>query len=79
MKKVLVTTMLKDGVKDNQGDAVRQSLHSLDTNFQIVTEVRVGKTFVLEFDNNTSESEIEKVAESITNTVIEKYTIQYLN
>ena len=76
--KARVTVMLKSGVLDPQGEAVRHALGSLG--FQGVQGVRQGK--VIELD--LAETDAEKARAAVTamcekllaNTVIEKYSIE---
>ena len=76
--KARVTIMLKDGVLDPQGDAIRHALGGLG--FQGVAGVRQGK--VIELD--LAETDAEKARAAVTamcekllaNTVIEKYSVE---
>ena len=76
--KARVTVMLKTGVLDVQGEAVRRALGTLG--FDGVEGVRQGK--VIELD--LAESDAEKARAAVTamcekllaNTVIEKYSIE---
>lgn len=75
--KATVTVMLKDGVLDPQGDAVRHALGTLG--FGGVQAVRQGKVIELDLaatDRAAAEAEVEAMCEKLlANTVIEKYTV----
>ena len=73
--KVIVT--LKNGVLDPQGKAIQQTLNGM--NFSSVNDVRQGKFFEIEIDENDKEK-VKKITEEIckkllTNEVIENYKI----
>lgn len=76
--KARVHVMLKDGVLDPQGEAVRHALGSLG--FAGVEAVRQGKVIELELsttDKAAAEAEVKAMCEKLlANTVIEKYTIE---
>ena len=76
--KARVHVMLKDGVLDPQGEAVRHALGTLG--FQGVTGVRQGKVIDLDLaatDRTTAEAEVRAMCERLlANTVIEKFTIE---
>lgn len=78
--KARVTVMLKDGVLDPQGEAVRHALGGLG--FAGVTGVRQGKVIELDLaatDKAAAESEVARMCESLlANTVIEKYSVEIL-
>ena len=75
--KVRVDVMLKAGVLDPQGEAVRHALGSLG--FDSVEGVRQGKVIELEVAEGTSEDTIRDMCEKLlANTVIENYAIQIL-
>jgi|TARA_R110001606_G_C15198650_1_gene631424 phosphoribosylformylglycinamidine synthase len=69
MKYRIITT-LKKGILDNAGKATTRALSTLG--FTDVEDVRIGKTFELECDS----SDIESVAQSMTNAVMEEYIIE---
>lgn len=75
--KATVTVMLKDGVLDPQGDAVRHALGTLG--FAGVQAVRQGKVIELDLaatDRAAAEAEVKAMCEKLlANTVIEKYTV----
>ncbi len=71
MKTKIITT-LKSGIKDIQGDAVLSALLSLG--FTTVTGVRIGKYFEITHDGRKSKA--DKIAKSLTNEVMENYTIE---
>lgn len=70
--------MLKDGVLDPQGEAVRHALATLG--FADVQAVRQGKVIDLDLaatDRATAETEVKAMCEKLlANTVIEKYTVE---
>lgn len=72
--KARVHVMLKDGVLDPQGAAVKHSLGALG--FEGVSDVRQGKVIELELAEGTSEAEVTEMCEKLlANTVIERYEI----
>ncbi len=76
--KATVTVMLKNGVLDPQGEAVRRALGSLG--FGGVNGVRQGKVIELDLaasDRATAETEVRAMCEKLlANTVIESYRIE---
>ena len=76
--KARVHVMLKDGVLDPQGEAVRHALGTLG--FAGVEGVRQGKVIELDLaapDAKSAEAEVKAMCEKLlANTVIEKYTIE---
>lgn len=75
-----VTVMLKEGVLDPQGEAVKRALNSLDYNK--VKSVRQGKVIEIGLDE-TSEIEANKSIKEmceklLANTVIESYEIEII-
>ncbi|PCD77316.1 phosphoribosylformylglycinamidine synthase subunit PurS [Pseudothioclava arenosa] len=76
--KARVHVMLKDGVLDPQGEAVRHALGHLG--FGGVEAVRQGKVIELDLagtDKAAAEAEVREMCEKLlANTVIEKYTIE---
>jgi phosphoribosylformylglycinamidine synthase len=76
--KARVHVMLKDGVLDPQGEAVRHALGVLG--FQGVEGVRQGKVIELDLavtDRAKAEAEVKRMCETLlANTVIEKYTVE---
>lgn len=78
--KARVQVMLKDGVLDPQGEAVRHALGVLG--FQGVGAVRQGKVIELdlaESDRTKAEAEVKRMCEKLlANTVIEKYAVEIL-
>jgi phosphoribosylformylglycinamidine synthase len=69
--------MLKNGVLDPQGEAVRHALGSLG--FDGVEGVRQGKVIELDLADGTSEATVEQMCEKLlANTVIESYRIEVL-
>lgn len=75
--KARVHLMLKNGVLDPQGEAVRYALGSLG--FDGVSGVRQGKVIELDLADGTSEAQIGEMCEKLlANTVIERYEIEVL-
>ena len=76
--KVRVTVMLKSGVLDPQGEAVRHALDSLG--FQGVSGVRQGKVIELDLaqtDTAKAKAEVTAMCDKLlANTVIESYRIE---
>ena len=69
-----VTVMLKQGVLDPQGEAVRHALGALG--FEGVSGVRQGTVIELDLADGTSEDQIRAMCEKLlANTVIESYQI----
>ncbi len=72
--KATVHVMLKNGVLDPQGEAVRHALGALG--FEGVGNVRQGKVIELELADGTSEAEVNAMCEKLlANTVIESYRV----
>ena len=78
--KARVTVMLKDGVLDPQGEAIKQALTSLEYN--TVNSVRQGKVIDLELSDTSEKAAIDSIQEMceklLANTVIENYEIKLL-
>lgn len=78
--KARVTIMLKDGVLDPQGEAIKQALTSLEYN--TVNSVRQGKVIDLELNESSEGEAIDSIQEMceklLANTVIENYEIKLL-
>ncbi|TFL17818.1 phosphoribosylformylglycinamidine synthase subunit PurS [Jannaschia formosa] len=73
--KARVTVMLKDGVLDPQGEAVRHALGALG--FDGVNGVRQGKLIELDLAQGTTEQEVRAMCDRLlANTVIESYRIE---
>jgi len=73
--KARVHVMLKTGVLDPQGEAVRHALGALG--FEGVSGVRQGKVIELDLADGTSEAQIGEMCEKLlANTVIESYQIE---
>jgi phosphoribosylformylglycinamidine synthase PurS subunit len=64
--------MLKQGILDNAGKATTRALTNMG--FDTIMDVKIGKTFEIECDP----SNIEKVAQSLRNQVMEDYFIEEL-
>lgn len=78
--KARVTIMLKDGVLDPQGEAIRHALAGLG--HKGVTGVRQGKVIELDLDGSDkagAEAEVSRMCEGLlANTVIEKYSVEII-
>ena len=78
--KARVTVMLKEGVLDPQGEAVKHALNSLDYNK--VQSVRQGKVLEIalnEIFEETANKSIQEMCEKLlANTVIESYEIEII-
>lgn len=78
--KARVTVMLKNGVLDPQGEAVRHALGSLG--FQGVNGVRQGKVIELDLahsDAAQAEADVKAMCDKLlANTVIESYRVEIL-
>jgi phosphoribosylformylglycinamidine synthase PurS subunit len=75
--KANVHVMLKDGVLDPQGEAVRHALGAMG--FEGVNGVRQGKVIALNLADGTTEAKIKEMCEALlANTVIESYRIDLL-
>lgn len=73
--KVRVHVMLKQGVLDPQGEAVRHALGALG--FDGVSGVRQGKVIELDLADSTSDETITEMCEKLlANTVIESYRFE---
>ena len=73
--KARVHVMLKNGVLDPQGEAVRHALGAMG--FDGVQGVRQGKVIELDLAEGTSEADITAMCEKLlANTVIESYTVE---
>ena len=64
--------MFKRGILDNAGKATTRALKNMG--FDTIMDVKIGKTFELECDP----SDIEKIAQSLRNQVMEDYIIEEL-
>jgi len=72
IKKYRITTTLRPGIKDMQGDAVANALRSMG--YDMVENVRIGKTIHIECDENL----VDGIAKSVYNEVMENYVIEEL-
>lgn len=73
--KARVEVMLRNGVLDPQGEAVRHALGALG--FDGVHGVRQGKVIELDLADGTSEADVQQMCERLlANTVIESYQIE---
>jgi phosphoribosylformylglycinamidine synthase len=73
--KARVTVMLKDGVLDPQGEAIRHALGALG--FDGVEGVRQGKVIELDLAEDATEADVTAMCERLlANTVIESYRIE---
>lgn len=78
--KARVTIMLKDGVLDPQGEAIRHALAGLG--HKDIYGVRQGKVIELSLsgtDRTQAEAEVIRMCEGLlANTVIEKYSVEII-
>ncbi|QJD16132.1 phosphoribosylformylglycinamidine synthase subunit PurS [Paracoccus sanguinis] len=78
--KARVTVMLKNGVLDPQGEAIRHALGSLG--FSGVTGVRQGKVIELDLeatDPAAAEAEVGRMCETLlANTVVERWSVELI-
>ena len=75
--KVTVTVMLKNGVLDPQGEAVKTALVGLG--FFDVKGVRQGKVIELELAEGTDPNEVDEMCKQLlVNSVIESYTLEII-
>ena len=75
--KVTVTVMLKNGVLDSQGEAVKTALVGLG--FFDVKGVRQGKVIELELADGTDPNEVDEMCKQLlVNSVIESYTVEFI-
>lgn len=73
--KARVHVILKNGVLDPQGEAVRHALGALG--FDGVNGVRQGKVIELDLAEGTSEADVTAMCEKLlANTVIESYSVE---
>lgn len=73
--KARVHVMLKNGVLDPQGAAVRHALGAMG--FDGVQGVRQGKVIELDLAEGSTQADVEKMCEKLlANTVIESYTVE---
>tara|TARA_Y100000589_G_C27009293_1_gene570138 strand:- start:359 stop:598 length:240 start_codon:yes stop_codon:yes gene_type:complete len=78
--KARVTVMLKNGVLDPQGEAIKHALNSLEYNN--VESVRQGKVIEIGLDEISKEKANKSIKEMceklLANTVIESYEIEII-
>ena len=73
--KARVHVMLKNGVLDPQGEAVRHALGAMG--FEGVNGVRQGKVIELDLNERATKAAVEAMCEKLlANTVIESYTVE---
>lgn len=73
--KARVHVMLKNGVLDPQGEAVRHALGAMG--FDGVQGVRQGKVIELDLADGATEADVTAMCEKLlANTVIESYTVE---
>lgn len=73
--KARVHVMLKNGVLDPQGEAVRHALGAMG--FDSVNGVRQGKVIELDLADGTTEATVNEMCEKLlSNMVIESYTVE---
>jgi len=73
--RAVVRVMLKDGVLDPQGEAVRHALGAMG--FDGVNGVRQGKVIELDLADGATEADVTEMCEKLlANTVIESYSVE---
>lgn len=73
--KARVHVMLKNGVLDPQGEAVRHALGALG--FDGVNGVRQGKVIELDLADGSTQADVTAMCEKLlANTVIESYSVE---
>ena len=73
--KARVHVMMKNGVLDPQGEAVRHALGAMG--FDGVQGVRQGKVIELDLADGATQADVEKMCDKLlANTVIESYTVE---
>ena len=73
--KAKVHVMLKNGVLDPQGEAVRHALGAMG--FDGVQGVRQGKVIELDLAEDATEAQVKDMCEKLlANTVIESYSVE---
>lgn len=76
--KARVHVMLKSGVLDPRGEAVRHALGAMG--FAGVQGVRQGKVIELDLAEGTSEADVAQMCEKLlANTVIESYAVEMVS
>ena len=78
--KARVTVMLKNGVLDPQGEAIKHALNSLEYNN--VESIRQGKIIEISLDETSEEKANKSIKEMceklLANTIIESYEIEII-
>ena len=75
--KARVHVMLKNGVLDPQGEAVRHALGAMG--FDGVNGVRQGKVIELDLAEGSTEADVTSMCDKLlANTVIESFTVELL-
>ncbi|MCB1312763.1 MAG: phosphoribosylformylglycinamidine synthase subunit PurS [Sedimentitalea sp.] len=75
--KARVHVMLKNGVLDPQGEAVRHALGAMG--FEGVNAVRQGKLIELDLAEGVTEADVTEMCEKLlANTVIESYRVELI-
>jgi len=73
--RAIVKVMLKNGVLDPQGEAVRHALTTMG--FSGVNGVRQGKVIELDLAEGATEDDVRDMCEKLlANTVIESYSVE---
>ena len=74
IKKFKVTTKLRNGIKDIEGDAINQKLNQDDWS---VSDVKVGQVFYLEVSDTQNINELCK--QVLVNTLLYNFEIEDVN
>lgn len=75
MKKIRVITTLKNGIRDNQAQAVQQSLKNT-FNYTNIINMRIGKIIDIEVDDTMPDEQIKEIAKAISNPIMDDVTIE---
>ncbi len=72
--KCQVTTLLRDGVKGSEEEVVKQAL--LQLGYNEITGLKMGQTFYLTLDDNTTKEKIEEMCNRVlVNTILYNFKI----
>jgi phosphoribosylformylglycinamidine synthase len=72
--KCQVTTLLRDGVKGSEEEVVKQAL--LQLGYNEITGLKMGQSFYLTLDDNTTKEKIEEMCNRVlVNTILYNFKI----
>jgi phosphoribosylformylglycinamidine synthase len=69
-----ITTMLRSGILDKQGKAVKDVLTRMG--FEGIIDVRIGKEYYVE---HSKDCDIDKIAKAVYNEVMEDYSAERID